>query len=176
VLLAPVVLAWMVAAVGSPVNPDHIPLPLTVTCMNTGSVDGHADYGTYDGNTFTGPIRIKINTPVCKTANRFVRKPRLRPNNDSQRDPAWALFVITHEPQHIAHPFYSEAEADCAALAQIKPFARALGASRVTALRIYLRARWWANQEPKIYRSRCTAGTSFRIRTPPGVRTHHTGS
>lgn len=154
--LAPILLTQVALLVGGPVP---------VTCQ--ANLENPNWDGSYNGTT------IAIRTPLCRAANHFALVPVLRGDPRSDNDPAWALTIIAHETAHAKHPEYSEPAANCAALTNAPSMARALGASRETAINIYLRARYWMRSQPKNYQSKCNP---FRISPrAPGIRRRSDG-
>jgi hypothetical protein len=152
VSLAPAVLAQVYRFAGGPVD---------ISCAP--SVDG------WSALTWKVERRIVVLDSLCSAADRFAQNPVLPvKRGDPLSDPAFAALVIIHETQHIAHPEYSEAVANCAALDLVATFSTALGSSRKTAPRMFLRARYWTTRQPAEYQSRCTAGTTAtgKIRDP----------
>jgi hypothetical protein len=103
---------------------------------------------------------IEVRPGICSSLNRFARLPRISGWGNGVNDPAWSLFVLSHEAEHVARPSYSEAAATCAALRDVPRFARSLGASARTAAHAKTVARFWVKSGlPAAYQSRCTRPT-----------------
>ena len=128
--------------------------PIHVECQAT-LMDGDSGYADYATHT------IVVQNPVCRGVNGFARNPTLSVDTEvwsgSDASLSFSMVILLHETQHFAHPDYSEAQVNCAALGLLPRFARILGASVKTSRLARRYARMWIHElEPAEYQSACT--------------------
>ena len=128
--------------------------PIHVQCL-TNMPNGDTGLAVYATHT------IEVDKTVCRGVNGFARNPTLSVDTEvwsgSDASLSFSMVILLHETQHFAHPDYSEAQVNCAALGLLPRFARILGASVKTSRLARRYARMWIHElEPAEYQSACT--------------------